>query len=95
MRAVDAGARGARLAARVLTDALAEGTDAYWQRRAEAFEKAAPRPGDFNGRATPAELAARAERCRATAAACRARASLEEHGQPIPADVLRVLQEVA
>ena len=40
MRRADVGARGARLAARVLTDALAEGTDAYWQRRAEAFEKA-------------------------------------------------------
>ena len=95
MRAVDAGARGARLAARVLTDALAEGTDAYWLRRAEVFELAAPRPGDFNGRATRAELVERAERCRSTAAACRARASLEEHGQPIPADLLRVLQEVA
>lgn len=89
------GARGAQLAARVLTDALAEGTAAYWERRGKSFEGAAPKPGDFNGRATPAEIAERAERCRATAAACRARASLEERGQPIPEDVLRVLREVA
>jgi len=89
------GVRGARLAARVLTDALAEGTAAYWLRRAETFEAAAPRSTDYNGRATRAELVERAERCRSTAAACRARASLEEHGQPIPAELLRVLQEVA
>lgn len=94
MRAGEVGARGAHLAARVLTDAIAEGTARYWNRRADAFLWAAPKPGDYNGRASAQELAERAERCRATAAACQARASLEERGEPIPADVLRVLLEV-
>lgn len=44
--------------------------------RAEVFEWAAPQPGDFTGRATPAELAEATQRCRATAVACRRRAEL-------------------
>lgn len=57
-----------------VTDALAH----TWTRRAEVFEWAAPKPGDFTGRATAAELAERQARCEATALACRQKAALLE-----------------
>lgn len=79
---------------RVVSDALAEATSSYWERRARTFEDAAPRPGDYTGRATRADLSAARERCLRTAAACRARASLEATGAPIPA-VVRSLWDVA
>lgn len=79
---------------RVLADALAEATSTYWERRAEAFENAAPRPGDYPGMATAADLSAARERCLSTAAACRARASLEAPGRPLDAAVMS-LWEVA
>jgi len=44
--------------------------------RAEHFDRARPTPGDFNGAATSEELAAADERCRETAQACLAKASL-------------------
>lgn len=72
---------------RVVSDALAEATANYWERRARTFADAAPRPGDYTGRATRAELTAARERCLSAAAACRARASLEATGAPIPAVV--------
>jgi len=50
-----------------ITDALAE----TWIWRSYAFEQARPRPGDFTGLATPAELAAADERCAEVALACR------------------------
>jgi hypothetical protein len=50
-----------------ITDALAE----TWIWRSYAFEQARPRPGDFTGHATPAELAAADERCAGVALACR------------------------
>lgn len=59
---------------RVIQDALADGTATYWRRRAEAFEAARPRPGDYIGRATPDDLRAADQRCRDMAEACRARA---------------------
>ena len=59
---------------RVIQDALLDGSAAYWRRRAEAFEWARPRPGDFAGRATQAELAEIDRRCVTAAEACRARA---------------------
>lgn len=82
---------------RVLQDALTEATAACWEKRAQQFEDAAPRPGDFTGRATPLEIAARLRRCLATAAACRAHASLwaESKPEPISSDVATVLVEVA
>jgi hypothetical protein len=61
--------------ARVLHDAWLDGSRAFWLRRAEAFEAALPRPGDFTGRATDEEREERAARIRAAAAACRARAT--------------------
>ncbi len=68
---------------RVVSDALAEATASYWERRARTFEDAAPRPGDHPGRATAADLSAARERCLGVAAACRARASLEASGGPL------------
>lgn len=50
-----------------ITDSLAE----TWIWRSYTFEHARPRPGDFTGQATPAELAAAEERCAAVAEACR------------------------
>lgn len=69
---------------RVVQDAFSEATAAYWERRARTFEDAAPRPGDWTGRATPGDLLAARERCLGAAAACRARASLEAAGAPVP-----------
>lgn len=79
---------------RVVSDALAEATSSYWERRARTFEDAAPRPGDHPGMATPEELSAARERCLSVAAACRARASLEAPGQPVEA-LVASLWEVA
>lgn len=65
-----------RFRVRVLQDALAEAEAATWDRRAETFEAARPRPDDFTGLATPDELLAREARLTAVARACRARAAL-------------------
>lgn len=61
---------------RVVQDALAEATAAYWQRRAEEFDAALPRPGDYPGEATPEEREARRQRVAQTALACRQRAAV-------------------
>lgn len=66
----------AHFRARVLQDALAQATAAYWRRRAEVWEAARPRPGDFTGAATTEELAEANMRCAATALACRQRAAV-------------------
>lgn len=63
------------VARRVLEDAYAEAAAAYWLRRAERFEAARPRSGDFVGQATAAELAALDARVAAAAQACRNRAA--------------------
>lgn len=76
--------RSVQLHQRVLADAYAEATSSYWERRARTFEDAAPRPGDWTGRATPGDILAARERCLGAAAACRARASLEAAGAPVP-----------
>lgn len=86
--------RLAHFNARVLADALAEATSAFWERRAAAFMEAAPRPGDYPGRATPAALAAASQRCLETAQACRGRASLEGPGLPVPPIVVAALSGV-
>ncbi|MGD8214042.1 hypothetical protein [Aestuariimicrobium sp. Y1814] len=66
---------------RVLADAMTSATASYWLRRARAFEDARPRPGDFTGRATAAELAELDRRCRETAEACRSQAALWVGGE--------------
>jgi hypothetical protein len=82
---------------RLLQDCLSEAIARWWLNRATAFEAAAPRPGDFNGRATAEELAERRARCLATAAACRRHAKLLHDGMPeeISSEVRAVLAEVA
>lgn len=60
---------------RVVQDALADATQLYWLRRAEAFEWARPKRGDFMGRATREEVASRDARLVEAARACRARAA--------------------
>lgn len=78
---------------RVLQDALTAATANQWTKRAETFAWAAPRPGDFNGRATEAELTERQRRCLETAEACREHAQLllrDSDGliEPLVAEVL-------
>lgn len=82
---------------RVLQDALAEGLAATFERRSELFEWARPRPTDYCGRATPADLAARDERLRADADRCRRHAELllETHADAYAVDVLSVLAEAS
>jgi hypothetical protein len=83
--------------ARVLQDCLTEATAAFWLRRAQQFENAAPRKGDYHGHASREELLDAWERCQATALACRRRAQLIMEGRPeeITADVRAAIQEVA
>lgn len=85
--------RRAHFNARVLADCLSEATATFWHRRAQALEDAAPRPDDYTGRATPAELSAARQRCLDAAAACRARATLEGPGLPVPPIVVAALSE--
>src|SRR5699024_3761372 len=42
---------------RIVVDALSGGLSATWHRRAEALESARPRPTDYRGKATPAQIA--------------------------------------
>ena len=65
---------------RVLQDALTETLAAYWLRRAQAFEHAAPRLDEFHGKAAPDELNQQWLDCKATAQACRNHAQLIEDG---------------
>jgi hypothetical protein len=55
--------------ARVLQDALAEATAEYWERRAQQFEDAIPRPSEYHGNATQDQLTAAIVRCANTVAA--------------------------
>jgi len=62
--------------ARVLQDALTEAIATYWLTRAERFDRAMHRPGDFRGRAGVEALAANNAILAEAAQACRNRASL-------------------
>jgi hypothetical protein len=83
--------------ARILQDALTQATAAYWLRRADQYEAAAPQPGDYGGNASQAQLTDAWVRCMTTAAACRRHAELITQGQPeeISDEVASVLEEVA
>lgn len=65
---------------RTLQDALNEATSDYWLHRAEQIEAARPRPGEYHGKATNTDLAARYDDLSAIAEACRHRASLSLGG---------------
>lgn len=80
----------------VLADAIQEASAIYWNRRADSFDKARPRPGDYAGQATRPDLNARRDRCTDVARACRARASVSLlQGDDIEPELLDVLAEVA
>jgi hypothetical protein len=64
---------------RSVQQAILQAESWWWRWRAEQFDWARPRLGDFNGQAT-AEMLADAElRCRGTRDACLARAALIEY----------------
>jgi hypothetical protein len=63
-------------ARRRIEDALADGMPATWLRRAEMFEWAKPRPGEYFGQATQLELRRRWRELDEIARACRSRAQL-------------------
>lgn len=69
--------RTAAVAYRVLQEVWLEAQHAYWTRRAAALEAARPRPDDFHGQASHAELDARYRRLAGAARACRNRAEFE------------------
>jgi hypothetical protein len=79
--------------ARLLQDCLTEATASYWLHRAYQFQHSAPKGGDFNGQATPQQLAEQAEVCRQTELACRRHADLilSTYGEPISEDVWAVI----
>jgi hypothetical protein len=81
--------------ARVLQDCLTEATASYWVHRAYQFQEAAPKPGEFHGRATRAQLAEARRRCLAIALACRRRAQLIMEGRPeeISREVIDAIHE--
>lgn len=78
---------------RFLQDAFAQASAAQWRKRAETFEWCRPRPGDFNGRATAEELAARDARLARLARLCRFHARLIEtsNRQAIAAELAEML----
>lgn len=81
-------------ARRVVEEALLSALPASWLRRAAAFEAARPRPGDFNGQAGAADLAARDRRCAEAAQACRERAELlARHGDILGVEVASAVSE--
>lgn len=65
----------------------ASGTARFWRARAAVWLDAAPKKDDFHGSATPENLAARWDRCRAIAAACQRRADVAERYGATPADL--------
>jgi hypothetical protein len=65
---------------RAVQEALSSALACTWSRRAAMFEWARPKPGDWNGTATAAEIADRDRRLAAQAQACRNKAALLELG---------------
>lgn len=75
---------------RMLGDALATATKAYWERRAAVLDDARPRPGEFHGKATREQLSARWSRLTEAARQCRIHAELMAHAD-IDTNLLREL----
>ncbi len=67
---------------RAVEDAVTAAVPGYWLRRAAVLEWARPRPGDFRGRASDAELAARDQRLARDAQLCREHAELLRGVEP-------------
>lgn len=60
----------------ILADAFREGQRQWWLKRAEDFERAKPKSGDFHGRATREELSRRWQWLDGVERACRAKAEM-------------------
>ena len=71
---------GEQLRVRAVQDAITSNLGWQLRRRADIFEAAAPRPDDWNGQATEADLAAARDRCHGVALALRSRAAAIEAG---------------
>ena len=84
----------ASIKALILTvaDALLQAEPGYWRRRADEFEAARPRPGDYTGRLSPERIQAIDERLAAKAQACRNHATLlaSHHDERVDDTVLEV-----
>src|SRR3546814_21094895 len=65
--------------ARVLQDALDQATIGHWLRRHAALSASLPRPDDYAGEATPAELDAREARIRAAMTAIEHHVQMLQH----------------
>lgn len=61
---------------RLLQEVITEAEAQFWDRRAETFEWARPRPGDYLGKSTETDRKRRDTRLREQAEACRARAAV-------------------
>jgi hypothetical protein len=81
VKSADADAYLANFHARVIHDAWLEATTTYWLSRAQQLEAAAPRPKDFTGCATAADIAGQRARLAGAAQACRHRAGLVDTTQ--------------
>jgi hypothetical protein len=67
-----------QLRRRAVQEAIVMASAWWWRRRAEVFQWARPKPTDYVGKATAAELAAADERCLEVVEACLNRATLIE-----------------
>lgn len=70
-----------QIAARVLEDIWCEASAIYWRRRADQFDRARPRAGDYTGQATSEQLAEQDARLASTTRACRLRARFFDAGR--------------
>ena len=61
---------------RLLQDAFTAAIPGQWERRARVFESARPRPGDYLGASSAADLAALDRRNAVSAAQCRIHAAI-------------------
>ncbi len=78
---------------RVMQDALAEATAAYWLHRADTFEAARPRPDDYTE--TAEERRAKWHELTEIAQACRNRAAVAQMHDGIDPDIEAVWNEAS
>ena len=78
---------------RVIADALAEATSAYWLKRADDFEWARPSLADFPGDATLDQRRAKWRELTEVATACRNRAAVSLMQDGIDPDIEAVWNE--
>lgn len=92
-----------RIRVRFLEQVLTEATAVYWEHRAAEFDQAQHvtgpvercrtwRQGDYAGKASQEDRAARDARCRDTAQACRNHAQLIRNAGPLPGVAVEALQ---